>query len=265
MAIGGNYEGNFNGNSNGYQGNGSQNSNKPYENTYYSRLRFKSDNDVLSVQYRSGLMILDLGSLEQNGFKVNSNIAIHLSAIKAHMLVNSIDEFLKYRAGSELDPEKGFGVAAGMGEKITFISFSTDADRYIYITIGKFDTQGRVIESYKFRMNHNYNYALSWNNLDANDLSKVYDDDAEIAMLRNAIEDFSRSSNGAIGYAVADTARWDTHRLNKRIDQMFDKLGIEKYTGGGNNRNYGTNNFLDNAASTSRSTTLDEMENLLDD
>lgn len=265
MAIGGNYEGNFNGNSNSYQGSGSQNSNKPYENTYYSRMRFKSENDVLSVQYRSGLMILDLGTVESNGFKVNSNIQIHLSPIKAHMLVNSIEEFMKYRAGNELNPEKGFGVPAGMGEKITFISFSTDEERSIYITIGKFDAQGRIVESYKYKMNKNYNFALSWNNLETNDLSKEFDDEAEITMLRNAIEDFSRTSNGAAGYAVADMGRWDTHRLNKRIDQMFDKLGIEKYTGGGSNKNYGSNNFLDNASSTSRSTTLDEMENLLDD
>ena len=74
-------------------------------------------------------------------------------------------------------------------------------------------------------------------------------------MLKNAIEDFSRTSNGAVGYAVADMARWDTHRMNKRIDQIFDKLGIERqnYSNGSNK---GSNNFLDNASSSSRSTTL---------
>ena len=262
MAIGGNYENNY-GNSNGYQNNGSQNSNKAYEATYYSRLRFKNKNDMLTISYRSGLMILDLGSIGQEGFKFTSAIQIFLSPTKAHLLVGQINEFMKYRSGDDIDPAKGFGVNTGMGEKVSFIAFSTDADKIIYITIGKFDGNGTVTESYRIALNHEYNYSLEWDNIEANNLAKVYDEDVEIMMLKNAIEDFSRTSNGAVGYAVADMARWDTHRMNKRIDQIFDKLGIERqnYSGGSNK---GSNNFLDNASSSSRSTTLEDMEDLLE-
>lgn len=263
MAIGGNYENNY-GNSNGYQNNGSQNSNKPYENTYYSRLRFKNKNDQIAVSYRSGLMILDLGSIGQEGFKFNSAIQIFISPTKAHLLVNQIDEMLKYRAGDDIDPARGFGINTGMGEKVSFIAFSTDADKIIYITIGKFDGNGTITEKYTYALNHEYNYSLEWNNVEANDLSKVYDEDVEILMLRNALEDFSRTSNGAVGYAVADMGRWDTHRLNRRIDQMFDKMGIERQNySGGNRNNGGSNNFLNNASSSSRSTSIEEMEDYL--
>lgn len=264
MAIGGNYENNY-GNSNSYQSNSSQNSNKAYEGTYYSRMRLKHNNDLISISYRSGLMILDLGSVGPEGFKFNSAIQIFLSPTKAHLLVDQINAFLKYRAGDDIDPSRGFGVNTGMGEKVSFIAFSTDADKIIYITIGKFDGQGTITESYRFTLNHEYNYSLEWEDVTANKLYRVFDEDVEIIMLRNAIEDFSRTSNGAVGYAVADMARWDTHRMNKRIDQIFDKLGIERqvYNGGSNNR--GSNNFLDNASSSSRSTTIEDMEDLLED
>lgn len=263
MAIGGNYENNY-GNSNGYQSNGSQNSNKAYEATYYSRLRFKNKNDMLTINYRSGLMILDLGSVGSEGFKFNSAIQIYLSPTKAHMLVDQINAFLKYRAGDDIDPARGFGVNTGMGEKVSFIAFSTDADKIIYINIGKFDGNGVITESYRFALNHEYNYSLEWSDVNANKLSRVFDEEVEISMLKNAIEDFSRTSNGAVGYAVADMARWDTHRLNRRIDQIFDKLGIERQSYGGNGGNRGSNNFLDNASSSSRSTSLEEMEDLLE-
>ena len=90
-------------------------------------LKFKNKNDMLTVNYRSGLMILDLGSVGSEGFKFTSAIQIYLSPTKAHMLVDQINTFLKYRAGDDIDPAKGFGVNTGMGEKVSFIAFSTEA------------------------------------------------------------------------------------------------------------------------------------------
>ena len=84
---------------------------------------------------------------------------------------------------------------------------------------------------------------------------------ADLIILRNAIADFSRSMSGASAYAVADLTRYDMGRINKRIDQVFDKLGIERMTYGGN-RNYNNgNNFLDNASS--KSTSIEEIEDLI--
>ena len=61
-----------------------------------------------------------------------------------------------------------------------------------------------------------------------------------------------------------DMARWDVHRMNKRMDQVFDKLGIERQSYGGGNRNFGTNNFLSGASSTSKNYD-DFVGNLLDE
>ena len=61
-----------------------------------------------------------------------------------------------------------------------------------------------------------------------NDIVKVFDNMLEIQMLQQALIDFSKSMFGATAYGVVDMARWDVHRMNKRMDQVFDKLGIER-------------------------------------
>ena len=247
-------------------GQGTENNGKSsrgvFEPTYYSRLRIKNESRTLSISYRSGLMILSIEEVDKNnGFKSEELINIHLSPIKSHMLVDQINALLAYRNGDELDPSKGFGVNAGMNEKISFIAFSTNPNKEIIITIGKFNGEGVIVEAEEFKLNKDYNYSLEWDNLESNSLSKVYDNDADIIMLRNAIADFSRTSNGAAGYNVADVARYDNGRVERRFDEIFDKLGIERRTNGGN-RSFSNNNFLSNASS--RQTSLDEVENLLD-
>ena len=115
-------------------GDGSNNNNsiKVYEDTYYSRLRLsRVDGLGMSITYRSGLMILEINKLE-DGFKTTPIISIFLSPIKAGMLAGQIKTLLNYRATEKkIDPNKAFGVNAGMGEKITFIGFSTDSDKKI--------------------------------------------------------------------------------------------------------------------------------------
>ena len=215
-------------------GSNNNNSNKVYEATYYSRLRLsRVDGLGMSITYRSGLMILEINKLE-DGFKTTPIISIFLSPIKAGMLAGQIKTLLNYRATEKkIDPNKAFGVNAGMGEKITFIGFSTDSDKKIYCTIGKFDS-----------------------------LEKVYKDDVEIGMLIQAFEDVSRSASGALGYGTLDLNRYEANREHRRLDQVMDKLGIERRSSGsGSYGNRGDNNFLSNASS--KSTSVEEIEDLL--
>ena len=112
------------------------NGNKPYENTYYSRVRFKNNDRQVNINFHSGLMQLEIGFISQtDGFKFNSEGSVYLSANKAQILANQITEFIKYRNSDKIDPLKAFGVNTGMGEKVSFIGFSTDEDKNIYMTI----------------------------------------------------------------------------------------------------------------------------------
>jgi hypothetical protein len=239
------------------------NFNKIYDPTYYSRLTLKnSDSKRLSISYRSGLMILEIGKSIGSGdsFKVETEETIYLSPMKAHILTNQINSFIEYKKAGNIDPKKAFGVNAGMGEKVTYIAFSADTDGSNVITIGKFDGKGVIVESASFRMSIDFNYALNWDDLAANNLTKVFDNDAEIIMLRNAIADFSRSMSGAYGYSAFDINRYEQNKANKRIDQIFDALGIERQNYGGN-KSFSQNNFLNNTSS--KSTSYEEIEDLL--
>lgn len=243
-------------------GGNSTSGNKVFEPTYYSRFRLsRTEAQGISITYRSGLMILELNKLE-DGFKTTPLISIFLSPIKAGLLAKQIEEGLfPYMEDKKIDPNVGFGVNAGMNEKVTFIAFSTDSDKNIFATIGKFDGTGTIVESYKYQFANDYNYALHWKNVESNNLEKVYDNNIEIAMLVQALKDFSRSASGALGYGTLDLNRYQKNQEYKRIDQVMDKLGIERRSNGGS-YNRGDNNFLNNAGS-SKSTSVEEIEDLL--
>jgi hypothetical protein len=57
--------------------------------------------------------------------------------------------------------------------------------------------------------------------------------------------------NGAIAYSFADLTRYDNARILGKLDPIYDKLGIERRSY--NNRGNGSNNFLNNTQSTSKS------------
>lgn len=237
---------------------------KTYEGTYYSRLVLKNSNHKrLSITYKIGLMVLEISNTTVSGdsFKSEVEEQIFLSPAKAHMLTNQINNMLEYRKSENVDPRKAFGVTAGMKEKVTFIAFSVDEDLSIVVTIGKFDSNGVITESAVFKFDQDFNYSLEWDDLAANSLTKVYDNEMDILMLRDAIADFSRAMSGAAGYATLDLNRYEAQKNYRRIDQIFDKLGIERATYGNRNYSGGNNDFLSNA--NSKSTSYEEIEDLL--
>ena len=76
--------------------------------------------------------------------------------------------------------------------------------------------------------------------------------------MKQALADFARSATGALGYGTLDLNRYESQREARKMDQVFDKLGIERRSYNGNK---GNNNFLSNASSKSMS--MDDVEDLL--
>lgn len=258
--------GNFNGSSNSsYQSNSSNG--KVYEPTYYSRLKLRNDNENknLTISYRSGLMIVEINEVDvTNGYKVTPLSTIFLSGMKASLLTKEIEEFKAYKKAGDINPAKAFGVNAGSGDKISYIGFSSTDGTDTVVTIGKFNDTGKITESNTFTLPKEYNYSLQWNDINANDLVKVYRDDVDLDMLQQAIADFARSYSGALGYGTLDLNRYEANKDRRNIDQIFDRLGIERRTFNNNYNGGGSNNFLNNASS-SKSTTIDEVTDLLED
>lgn len=246
MAIGDNGSNNNNGGNKGL-----------YENTYYSRIRFKNGNLALGVSFRSGLLILSIAE-QQDGFKWEDLISIHLSPTKASLLADEIKKFREYYEEGNIVPGKAFGVNAGMNEKVSFIGIHADTDKNIIVTIGKFDGTGQITDRAEISLNKDYHYALEWEDISANDLAKVYYDNLEICQLANILEDFARYMNGALAYSVIDLGRYDNARILGKMDPIYDKLGIERRNNGsGGNR---TNSFLDNSSRVqSTSTSIDDI------
>ena len=252
--------------------NGTNNNNgKMYENTYFSRLRFKNADSklALGVSFRSGLLILEISELQdQNGFKYEPLQSIFLSPTKARLFADEIRKFKDYLYSGEIIPNKAFGVNAGMNEKVSYIAIHADESKNIYITIGKIDGNGQIIEQATMALNKEYHFALEWDNIQTMELSKVYNDDLEIGQLIDVLDDFARSMNGAIAYSAIDLGRYDLGRVLKKMDPIYDKLGIERKNSGTNGGSYGrSNSFLDNvgrSGSNSNHTTIEDVENILE-
>ena len=255
MAIGGTYNGNEN------------NSNKKlYESTYYSRLRVKNDDAKLSLSYsyKSGLLVIEASEIKQ-GFQYEVLESVFISPTKALLFSKEIDKFKEYIAGSKIDPKKAFGITTGMGEKVSYIGFSADKDKHIFITLGKIDGSGNITNSVTVPFNTEYHYSVEWDNIETMDISKVYHEDIELIQFQNMVTDFARSMSGAMAYSVMDLGRFEIAGIKGKMDPIYDKLGIERRTFN-NNRSYGgENNFLSNAKSTSNSTSFDDIEASFED
>ena len=239
------------------------NNGKLFENTYYSRIRIKNSDSKLTLtpSFRSGLLILEISELKE-GFKYEPLIAIHLSPTKAKLFAKEIEKFRNYLETETIVSERAFGVNAGMNDKISFIAIHSDIERNIYITIGKFDSEGNITESETLKFNKDYHFSLEWDNLQKMEVSKVYDNGIELEQLYELCKDFGRNMNGANAYAQLDLGRFDTARILKKMDPIYDKLGIERRTMGTNGAS--RNNFLNSAKVSSNHTSFDEMESLME-
>lgn len=258
MAIGGTF--------NNSNNNGENKSNKLWENQYYSRLRIKNADGKLqlSASFRSGLLILSMDEIGEN-FSTNSVEQIFLSPTKALLLANELDAFMKYTKEGNIENGRGFGVSAGMGEKVTYIAFHATTDNTKFVTIGKINNSGDIIEKRSMSFNKDYHYALEWKNIETFDAERTVYDDVELEMLKALLVDFSRSMNGATGYSVADITRYDLNRVLNKMDPIYDKLGIERKYNNGYSGSSKSNNFLSNLGAKSMSSTSISLDDIGDE
>ena len=260
MAIGsslGEYGTENNGNN---YGNGKR---KIYERDYYTRLAVRSDNLRLGFTFHGGLLIIEIAEQNNNDHSWNALENIYISPTKALILSRELKKFKKYLVNGDITEGKAFGVNAGMNEKTSYIAFSANKDRLITITIGKFDGNGNIIEKASINLNKDYHNGLEWDNIDdMQTLEKVYDDSIELDQITYLLEDFARYMNGAVGYAVADTSRYDLQRILNKMNPIYDKLGIERLSDN-NGRGSQGNNFLDNSKSRSTHTTIDSLDDII--
>ena len=242
------------------------NQGKLYENTYYPRIRIRNAESKLSLTptFRSGLLILEISELKE-GFKYDPIISIYLSPTKAKLFAKEIEKFIAYLESGNIVEGKAFGVNAGMNDKVSFIAIHADTNKNIYVSIGKFDSNGSITEKHTIGLNKEYHFSLEWDHLDTMDVVKVHDDMIEVEQLYELCKDFGRTMNGAQAYACADLTRFDTARILRKMEPIYDKLGIERLNPRGNGSYSSKNNFLESAkSSNSNHMSFDDMESLME-
>jgi hypothetical protein len=214
---------------------------------------------ALSISFRSGLLILEISEIKE-GFKYDSLENIYLSPTKARILATEVEKFKEYLKEGNIDPNKAFGVNAGMNEKVSYIGFHASSVNNINITIGKIDSNGQILEQATIALNTDYHYGLEWDNIESMDLSKDYYDYIELDQLHDLFVDFSRSMSGAYGYSAIDLGKYDLGRVLSKMDPIYDKLGIERRNNGTNSSYGRPNNFLENSGRVnSNHTTVDDI------
>lgn len=229
--------------------NNQQNNKGSYEATYYSRLRFKNDEDGLTLGFSFWKGILKL-SVTENNTNTDSNTKpeelayIHLSPTKAKMMVGYVQDVLDGKNDDGLH-----GVNTGASDTQGLLVVSREHDSGIpYIIIAKIAKDGSIVQSQRFNFNNNYHYGLEIHDLQHLSFEKQFNDDIELEQFREILEDYARSSNGAIGYSSHDVARYEVNKMNNLIWQIAEKNGIERKSGGGNRSggNYNDSVFANN-------------------
>ena len=254
MAIGENYTSDFNNSGNDQK--------KLFEQTFYSRLRFKNENEgnTLNISYNAGLLKIGIDQI-LDGFKYDNKITISLSPTKARILADQLNMMEEYIAKGKISDGIAFGVNAGMKEKVTFIAFHVNPeDNGIIITIGTFDNAGKIIDRFDYRCHTQYHYGLTWTDLNSNKLDKTYYDNTEYNSIKSTIVDFARFMSGAAAYSVMDLGRYEFARVLNKMNPIYDALHIERYSGNGGNKSFQQNSFLNNSSGVSSGRSLDQIE-----
>ena len=221
-------------------------SSKLYENTYYSRIRFKDYENklVLGFSFNKGMIIADI-SREKDGFQYESVAQIYITATKAKILLSQIAKFKEDLANGLKDANIGYGINAGLGEIVSILAVHVTAAGNKAVTIGKVDGDGNYKEKVTFTFSKQNIYGLKWSDVESMKVGKEFEDEIEFEQFIEVIAQFATASTGAIGYSTIDIARYDYKALMNKMHPIDDKLGIERnnYNGrGGSGNNFFNNN-----------------------
>lgn len=254
-----------------YEFNNENGSNKKSEVSYkyFSRIKLSGADGSKSLSFGFNSGLLNIKISEYNGGWNDLEI-FYLSPTKARLFAQEIEKFIEYYKKGDIKNGVAFGVNGGMGDKVSYIGIHADTDKNIYITIGKFDDEGNIIEANSVQLNtDDYHYALEWTDIDMMKVNKSYDNLLEVYQILDMVKDFGRFMTGSLGYAVADLARYNIYSVLSKMDPIYEKLGIERRSDYYNKN--ANNNFLNNIGNTNKglgstgSTKINNLDDFEDD
>lgn len=255
-------------------GGNTQNNNRAFENTYYSRQKVNNTEDKvsLSFSFNRGLLIPAISTRPTNyGDKPEELASVNLSQTKAGILAEKANEFLTYpKSDTNI-----YGIDTGIGETRGFIGFQNNPDGSgrRSLLIGKIDGNGSYTGVTMNFHDDAYYYTLKIHDMESMNFTKEnVKEDFELHQFITLLEDFSRAENGAIAYSVADLTRYDHNRTNNTLNLIAEAMNINTKSNNTQNTTRAGSSYFDKkgAASSENSNrgrsehmSADDVDNML--
>lgn len=233
---------------------GGNNNRGLYEQTYYSRLRFKNENDKLQINfsYWKGTLKLSVTEIPKSydgtgSAKVDELAFIHLSPTKARQMAKIVQRYID---NPEESAPRGVNTGASDTQGLLAIGRNNGVP---YLVVAKIDANGKYLQNQIFNFNHDYNYDLEFSDMSKLVFSKQFDNNVELEMFHSILDEYSRSSSGAYAYSVWDIDRYEAAKQSNLIWKIAEKVGVERQGnrngGGGSSSNSYFNNPKQNDGS----------------
>lgn len=254
-------------------GNNGDNQQKRYEKNLISNYRFSDPEQGLSMtlKYWSGLFCIQIDSVNRNSGQSTYEMInqAFFSPQKALITADILDEFLANPKNPDV------GVSLGFGDVVTCVTFGYNKDGVIHIDICKVNPDGSKDKEVRFNFSKDYYYSLNYSDYAKMKCDKVFHNNIEIHIIKNALREFANAMTGSYAYATLYYGRFDYSRINTKIDLVMDKLGIPKLSGNSGSSFVGSNNNFFNrngAASSSPAPNtssshreIEDLDSLMDD
>ena len=226
------------------RGNGQQQ--RQFDPEYYSRVRFNHYEEKLSlsINYSTGMMKLIINKSNDQTGRPEAIATLWLTPKKAKLLVGELDAFNEEFTKGKLSPNKAFGITTGVSDVSTVGAFHVNADGGRAFTVAKVDASGTIQERYEYNFAKDSDFSVRWDNFDAMKMTKEYNNDIDIMMLRDALENFSYNGAGGASYVGLDLGRYETRSRENKLNAIAAKLGIETNRSNNYNRERSGNNFF---------------------
>lgn len=231
-----------------------------YERNYSSRLAFRdyqhNSGKMMNFNYKSGMLIISIDKIKEGGFETETIVDSWITVTKAKLLLEAIEAFKNEKTHT---PDAGYGISTGMGETQRAFIIHGTADGKPAVTIGKYNgSNGSWIIKDTFEFNDSdFHFFLNWTDISKNGAAPIYDNSIEFDMLENTVRNFANSMDGAAAYAAVDMLKVDFRAVLNKMDPIYDKLGIERFSKSRTSNNNG--NFFGNNGGSSEHKSIEDV------
>ena len=249
--------------------NNNKEANKPFEPSVYSPYRFNNtessiDKTCLTIGVWNRMLKITISPRKENTeevvFDIEKGLTVYLNHSKAKILANEMRNFLR-----DPDTYNGSGVPSGSG----IISISNGSEFGVdtpVMVIRKLDDTGNVVSSFAYEFKRGYYFSVRGYNGGRNFVKETAAyDKLEIEEMILILDQYCEAMTYMFAYSVLDVNKYNEDRMNKKLNSIAEKLGVEVNRGNsrpGSNFSSSTS-FFNNSSSNSESytpATLDDID-----